>query len=67
MTCKNAVFEEDGMKMLEQWEKESTLMLAGGRKSESTTLDLNAPRAERAYVEREKKNNDYDQFFEEEK
>lgn len=63
----NAVFEEDGMKMLEQWEKDSTLMLAGGKKAENSTLDLNAPRAEREYVERDNKDNNYDQFFEEEK
>ena len=60
----NAVFEEDGMRMLAQWEKDSTLMLAGGKKGEST-LDLNQPRADKEYADPKKKeDNNYDQFFE---
>ena len=37
----NGVFEEEGMKMLEKFEKESTLLLMG----DTAGLDLNAPRA----------------------
>jgi hypothetical protein len=40
----NGVFQEEGMKMLEQWEKESTLMLLNSGKTKSEdTLDLNQP------------------------
>lgn len=61
----NAVFEEDGMKMLEQWEKDSTLMLMGNKGEKSSTLDLNAPKPERVIIEQTKKDdNDYDKFFE---
>jgi hypothetical protein len=50
----NGVFEEQGLKMLEQWEKESTLMLLGdGKKRDSSeTLDLNEPRKEREKIQR---------------
>ena len=41
----NGVFEEEGLKMLEKFEKQSTLMLMGDSKNTST-LDLNSPRAE---------------------
>jgi len=37
----NGIFEEEGLKMLEKWEKESTLMLMGGAESTTDTLDLN--------------------------
>ena len=41
------IYQEDGLKMLEQWEKESTLMLLdSGKRSTSSTLDLNTPTAE---------------------
>ncbi len=42
----NGVFEEEGMKMLEQWEKESTSLLLGDDKVKllnDNTLDLNTP------------------------
>lgn len=39
----NGVFEEEGLKMLEKFEKESTLLLLG---DDSSTLDLNTPTAE---------------------
>lgn len=63
----NAVFEEDGMKMLEQWEKDSTMMLLGGKKtSQEAALDLNAPRAEKEILgNQNSKDNSYDQFFNE--
>jgi len=60
----NAVFEEDGMRMLEQWEKDSTLMLIGNKDQKSSTLDLNASKREREVIEQRKENNDYDKFFE---
>jgi len=41
----NGIFEEEGLQMLEKWEKESTLMLMDGKTV--NTLDLESPRAER--------------------
>ncbi|OAV42907.1 hypothetical protein A3850_016925 [Lewinella sp. 4G2] len=65
----NGVFEEEGMQMLEQWEKESTSLLLGEEKgtlllkAESNTdvLDLDAPIPERARQSGSK--NQYDSFF----
>ncbi len=65
----NGVFEEEGLNMLEQWEKESNSLLLGEEKStlllqannDSDVLDLDAPVPERA-----KKTggaNQYDSFF----
>lgn len=63
----NAVFQEDGMKMLEQWEKESTMMLLGKKKGSTDTLDLNAPKPEKEILSNtDDTNNSYDQFFEDE-
>ncbi len=42
----NGIFEEEGLKMLEKWEKQSTLMLMGGAEMNTDTLDLNEKRAE---------------------
>ncbi|MCB0641205.1 MAG: hypothetical protein KDC44_06175, partial [Phaeodactylibacter sp.] len=39
----NGVFEEEGLRMLEQWEKQSTLLLMGESSTSSETLDLNQP------------------------
>ena len=42
------VFEDQGMAMLEKWEKESTLMLLGeGKEGLTDSLDLNQPRREK--------------------
>lgn len=65
----NGVFEEEGMQMLEQWEKESTSLLLGEEKdqlllqaqSDSEVLDLDAPVPERARQSGNK--NQYDSFF----
>jgi len=65
----NGVFEEEGMQMLEQWEKESTSLLLGEEKdqlllqaqSDSEVLDLDAPVPERARQSGGK--NQYDSFF----
>ncbi|MGB3798515.1 MAG: hypothetical protein WA952_01800, partial [Lewinella sp.] len=65
----NGVFEEEGLNMLEKWEKESNSLLLGEEKStlllqantDSEVLDLDAPVPERA-----KKTggaNQYDSFF----
>jgi phage shock protein A len=41
----SGVFEEQGIKMLEEWEKKSTLMLLGdGRTKSESELDLDEPR-----------------------
>lgn len=42
----NGIFEEKGLKMLEQYEQQSTLLLLGGQENIEDTLDLNSPRAE---------------------
>ncbi len=39
----NGIFEEEGMQMLEKWEKESTLLLMGDGSSSSDLLDLDSP------------------------
>lgn len=57
----NGVFEEEGLKMLEQWEKQSTLLLMGGEKSD--TLDLNQERKQTEYRESSGKS-DYEGLFE---
>jgi hypothetical protein len=63
----NGVFEEEGMRMLEEWEKNSTLLLLGeGKtKSSSESLDLDSFRSSGA--ESQKRTNSsqegYDQLF----
>jgi hypothetical protein len=57
----NGVFEEEGLRMLEEWEKKSTLLLMGGEKSQQ--LDLNAPRRE-AQMRPKQDKSDYDNLFE---
>lgn len=61
----NGVFEEEGLKMLEKWEKESTLMLLndGKRQSSSETLDLNEPRKERQKIEKSGESGGYEGLF----
>ena len=60
------VFEEQGMEMLEKWEKESTLMLLdGGRTKSEDTLDLDSPIAEpEERRSGRKEGGSYDNFFE---
>ena len=57
----NGVFEEEGMKMLEQWEKQSTLMLLGDGKTD--TLDLNETKPERQKIERSGESGGYEGLF----
>lgn len=66
----NGVFEEEGLAMLDKWEKEGVSFLLGGDKgkivakanSPAETLDLNAPIAMPTKAERG--GNQYDSFFE---
>jgi phage shock protein A len=59
------VFEEEGLKMLEKWEKESTLMLMEGGSSSSNTLDLNTPASRPQKSTQSRGGSDsYDNFFE---
>lgn len=65
----NGIFEEEGLKMLERWEKEGASMLLGQEKEtllldaadESKILDLNAPVEKPVPANRK---NQYDTFFE---
>ncbi len=65
----NGVFEEEGLKMLEKWEKEGASLLLGTEKSDiikqanndDDVLDLNAPIARP--VKEESRTNQYDSFF----
>jgi len=61
----NGIFEEEGLKMLEQWEKESTLLLLEGEsKSSGETLDLESPRSEpEARKESGSSGSNYDNLF----
>ena len=57
----NGVFEEEGLKMLEKWEKESTLMLLGDGKT-TDTLDLE-PERQREKIERSGESGGYEGLF----
>ena len=66
----NGVFEEEGMKMLEKWEKEGVSLLLGTEKDslvlqanqDDEVLDLNAP--VKKAIREEGHQNQYDSFFE---
>ncbi len=58
----NGIFEEEGLKMLEQWEKKSILMLMGGSSS-TDTLDLNAPE-KKVQLREENEGEGYKKLFE---
>ncbi len=62
----NGIFEEQGLKMLEEWEKESKLMLMEG-KIPDNTLDLNEERPQKEKVKKKDKSsnkgNRYDSLF----
>lgn len=66
----NGIFEEEGLKMLEKWEKEGVSLILGEEKEhlllqandESNVLDLNQPVKER--VKDPAHRNQYDSFFE---
>jgi phage shock protein A len=70
----NGVFAEEGLKMLEEWERKSDLMLAGGHielpsgesssKQRESTLDLDSiPQREKDTLKRGGESTGYDQFF----
>ena len=59
----NGVFEEEGMRMLEEYEKQSTLLLMGGETTTDDMLDLNAPQREKSLRENED-GGSYDTLFE---
>lgn len=64
----NGVFEEQGLKMLEKWEKEGVSLILGDEKetlvldgnNDNEVLDLDAPIAQ---PQRADNNNQYDSFF----
>ncbi len=57
----NGIFEEEGMKMLEEYEKKSTLLLLGGQENiNEDSLDLNEYQAEKQKIE---KSSDYSGLF----
>ena len=60
----NGVFEEEGIKMLEQWEKQGVSKLLGSDKAllikDDKPLDLQEAVPERQSVDRQ---NPYDDFF----
>lgn len=57
----NGIFEEEGMKMLEEYEKKSTLLLLGGQENTNEdSLDLNEYQAEKQKIE---KSSDYSGLF----
>ncbi len=61
----NGLFEEQGLQMLEEWEKKSTLMLMEGGLTSNDVLDLDSPVARPQKQERSggKGNNEYDNLF----
>ena len=59
----NGVFEEEGMKMLEEWEKKSTLLLMGEKTKSEDTLDLNRPAARPEKRSSGSASNSYDNLF----
>lgn len=57
----NGIFEEQGLKMLEEYEKKSTLLLLGGEENlDEETLDLNEYQREKEKIE---KSSDYSSLF----
>ncbi len=69
MDLQNGIFEEEGIKMLEKWEREGVSLLLGEEKKQlldkanddSEVLDLNAPVASPVKVGEHR--NQYDSFF----
>ncbi len=58
----NGIFEEKGLKMLEDYEKKSTLMLLGGAEGAEDTLELDNRELD-AEIREANKNSDYDSLF----
>ncbi|MCB0629756.1 MAG: hypothetical protein R2824_33715 [Saprospiraceae bacterium] len=60
----NGVFEEQGLRMLEEWEEKSTLMLMEGGRSSSDSLDLSDTYAQPEKRTQGSGNSSYDNLFE---
>lgn len=60
----NGVFEEQGLKMLEEWEQKSTLMLMDGSEKSSDSLDLNDSFAQPEKRTQSSGSSSYDNLFE---
>ncbi len=58
----NGMFEEKGLKMLEEYEKKSTLMLLGGAEDASETLELDNRELD-AEIRKASSNDDYESLF----
>jgi len=56
----NGVFEEQGLQMLEEYEKKSSLLLLGGKEMNDETLDLNEYQAQKEKVSN---SSDYSNLF----
>ncbi len=57
----NGVFEEQGLKMLEEYEKKSTLLLLGGKEDNDDILDLKVP--EENYKSDSSSSSEYEGLF----
>ncbi len=61
----NGIFEEKGLRMLEEWEQKSTLMLLNsGTQELDDMLDLDSPIADREEQKRTDSKSNYDNLFE---
>lgn len=58
----NGIFEEKGLQMLEKYEKQSTLLLLGGKEQADEILDLNEPQRDIEYRSKDG-SSDYNQLF----
>jgi len=59
----NGIFEEEGLKMLEEWEQKSTLMLLQGSSTSMDTLDLDSSPGLLEDRARPSNNSEYDNLF----
>ena len=59
----NGIFEEEGLQMLEEWEKKSTLLLMESGQTSTETFDLDSPMAEPEEQKRSNSDNEYDNLF----
>ena len=59
----NGIFEEEGLKMLEEYEKKSTLLLLGGKEKSDDILNLQLPQAEKQYRSTDSSDSNYEQLF----
>ncbi|GAB5553905.1 MAG: hypothetical protein Sapg2KO_34960 [Saprospiraceae bacterium] len=59
----NGIFEEEGLQMLEEWEKKSTLLLMEGGQMNTETFDLDSPVARPEEQKRSNSDNEYDNLF----